>query len=105
MQNQNKRTTGITNKERHGDDFYSRIGKKGGRNGHTGGFYNNPERAKLAGQKGGRASKRGPTVSQRLIDNKEEVIEFSERYTYKDTARYYNVSYTTLRNFIQKYKD
>ena len=27
-----------TNKAKYGDDFYSRIGATGGRNGHTGGF-------------------------------------------------------------------
>lgn len=51
------------NKEKHGSDFYSRIGKKGGRNGRTGGFYNNPELARHAGRKGGKIgglkSKRG----------------------------------------------
>lgn len=47
------------NKEKHGSDFYSRIGKKGGQNGRTGGFYNNPELARRAGQKGGKISKRG----------------------------------------------
>ena len=47
-----------TNKELHGSDFYARIGKIGGRNGHTGGFASNPELAKLAGAKGGRVSSR-----------------------------------------------
>lgn len=37
----------------------SRIGARGGRNGHTGGFAANPALAKLAGEKGGRMSKRG----------------------------------------------
>ena len=49
----------ITNKIKHGSDFYARIGRKGGQNGHTGGFASNPELAKLAGQKGGKISKRG----------------------------------------------
>lgn len=49
-----------TNKERWGNDFYSRIGQKGGRNGHTGGFASNPELARIAGAKGGRKSRRGP---------------------------------------------
>lgn len=31
-----------TNLLLHGDDFYHRIGKKGGQNGHTGGFAANP---------------------------------------------------------------
>lgn len=50
-----------TNKELHGDDFYRNIGRIGGRNGHTGGFASNPELAKLAGAKGGRISRRGPS--------------------------------------------
>lgn len=49
-----------TNKLRHGADFYSRIGKQGGKNGHTGGFASmTPEEVKLCGAKGGRKSKRG----------------------------------------------
>lgn len=47
-----------TNKEKHGDDFYSLLGSKGGRNGHTGGFFANPELAKIAGAKGGKKSSR-----------------------------------------------
>ena len=49
-----------TNIAKHGSDFYARIGAKGGRNGHTGGFAANPELAKRAGAKGGRISRRGP---------------------------------------------
>lgn len=48
-----------TNKERYGEDWYARIGRKGEQNGHTGGFASNPELAKIAGAKGGRISKRG----------------------------------------------
>ncbi len=48
-----------TNKERYGEDWYARIGREGGQNGHTGGFASNPELAKIAGAKGGRISKRG----------------------------------------------
>ena len=47
-----------TNIERHGEDFYKRIGAKGGRNGHTGGFAANRELARIAGAKGGRISRR-----------------------------------------------
>lgn len=49
-----------TNKERHGQDYYSRIGKVGGAKGTTGGFYANRELARIAGSKGGRISKRRP---------------------------------------------
>lgn len=44
--------------ESQGNDFYKRIGQIGGRNGHTGGFAANPELAKIAGQKGGKISRR-----------------------------------------------
>lgn len=47
-----------TNKELYGEDFYSRIGAIGGRNGHTGGFAANRELAKIAGAIGGRKSRR-----------------------------------------------
>lgn len=49
----------VTNKQIHGNDFYKRIGKKGGKNGHTGGFAANRELAKIAGRKGGLISRRG----------------------------------------------
>lgn len=58
-----------TNKERHGEGFYARIGAMGGHNGKTGGFASNKvgkdgltgqERAKLVGAIGGLKSKRGP---------------------------------------------
>lgn len=49
-----------TNKLRHGADFYAQIGKKGGKNGHTGGFASmTPEQVKACGAKGGAISKRG----------------------------------------------
>lgn len=60
-----------TNRERHGEGFYAKIGAKGGANGNTGGFaakvpchcdvfswsHTIPE---CAGFKGGRKSRRGP---------------------------------------------
>ena len=57
-----------TNRKRHGEDFYARIGKMGGTNSHTGGFASDVvgkdgltgrERAKKAGQIGGLISRRG----------------------------------------------
>lgn len=47
-----------TNIERHGSDFYSRIGAKGGHNGHTGGFQSNRKLASIAGTIGGLKSSR-----------------------------------------------
>jgi len=48
----------ITNKLNHGDDFYKTIGSTGGKASGTGGFYNNPELARIAGRKGGYISRR-----------------------------------------------
>lgn len=47
-----------TNKDRHGSDFYKRIGAKGGQKGTTGGFAANRELARVAGAKGGKISRR-----------------------------------------------
>lgn len=54
------RKAAATNKDKYGTDFYAKIGRKGGQNGHTGGFAANRELARIAGAKGGRLSKRGP---------------------------------------------
>ena len=42
-------------------NFYAKIGSKGGKMGHTGGFAANPELARIAGAKGGRISRRRKT--------------------------------------------
>lgn len=47
-----------TNKKLYGKDFYKKMGKKGGKAGHTGGFYANPKLAREAGKKGGMISSR-----------------------------------------------
>lgn len=52
--------TAQTNRRKYGDDYYSRMGRKGGQMGHTGGFAANPALARIAGAKGGRISRRGP---------------------------------------------
>jgi len=51
--------TAATIYQKYGTDYYVNIGRKGGRNGHTGGFASNPELARIAGSKGGKISKRG----------------------------------------------
>lgn len=47
-----------TNKRKYGEDFYGKIGAKGGKLGRTGGFYANRDLARTAGAKGGRISRR-----------------------------------------------
>ena len=54
------RKAAATNKAKYGKEFYANIGRRGGRNGHTGGFAANPELARIAGAKGGKKSRRGP---------------------------------------------
>lgn len=57
-----------TNKQKYGDDFYGRIGAKGGKNGKTGGFAAGEaghERARVFGAIGGRISRRGKTIKVR----------------------------------------
>ena len=71
--------TATTNIARHGKDFYSRIGKKGGASGNTGGFASDVvgkdgltgrERASRAGRIGGLKSKRNR--KKEIEENEEE---------------------------------
>lgn len=52
----------LTNKTRHGDDFYVRIGGIGGKAKVKKGFAANPELAKRVGAIGGANSRRGKAV-------------------------------------------
>ena len=81
------RKAAATNKAKYGKEFYANIGRKGGHNGHKGGFaaetvgkdgLTGPERAKLAGRKGGTISKRGPAKrfsADKIAKIKEELAE------------------------------
>lgn len=77
------RKASATNRQRHGDDFYARIGAKGGRNGHTGGFFANRELARSAGAKGGRISRRGSKKNwntKKVIRDGKEVTLINVKY-------------------------
>ena len=52
------RRAAATNKQRYGSNFYEMIGRKGGQISRGGGFAKNPELARVAGARGGRASRR-----------------------------------------------
>ena len=54
-----------SNMERYGDDFYRRIGQKGGTISRGGGFASSHELAVRAGRKGGTISRRGPSKKTR----------------------------------------
>lgn len=75
-----------TNKAKYGSDFYAEIGRKGGRNGHTGGFAANPQLARIAGSIGGKISKRGKAKGNKSAEEKlskaarREVAEYEKIY-------------------------
>lgn len=78
-----------TNKRIHGSDFYAKIGRKGGRNGVSGGFASKSvgkdgltgaERARIAGRKGGSISRRGPSKNSSRIKNEREIAEYAKKY-------------------------
>lgn len=75
-----------TNKKLHGADFYARIGSRGGKNGHTGGFYANPELAKIAGHRGGLTSSRAKHPNSTLADRRREVDELIRQ---EEEAQFY----------------
>ena len=55
-----------TNRKKQGDDFYKRIGSKGGKWCGMKGFALNPDLARNAGAKGGRISRRGKSNANNL---------------------------------------
>lgn len=73
-----------TNRKKQGADFYARIGSKGGKLGTTGGFASNivgkdgltgAERAKIAGAKGGKISKRGKAKHPHIKEEEAGEVE------------------------------
>lgn len=76
-----------TNKARYGKDWYANIGRKGGSNGHTGGFAANPELAKEAGRKGGTISRRGSAKYPHLTKTSASVRDAAERRRLKAEIR------------------
>ena len=94
-----------TNKKLYGDGFYARIGKKGGTNGHTGGFAANPELARKAGAKGGKISRRGRSnKTQKLIDANYTKISLMvmDNYSVKDIAKETGIPMHSLYKFIRE---
>lgn len=75
-----------TNISKYGEGFYSRIGAKGGRNGHTGGFAANPALARIAGAKGGRKSRRTGVKNGEGKKNLKDIYEV-ERVLEEESGR------------------
>ena len=105
--------TAITNKLRHGDDFYARIGKKGGsRSTPTGGFgcpnvsadcLTGRERARIAGAKGGSISKRDEAKT--WYEKNKHKIEYMRQdgFTIKEISKELNVGLSKLYYVMAKY--
>lgn len=68
--------TAITNKKRYGDDWYSKIGAMGGKvENPNKGFAANPDRARLAGAKGGKISRKGGSWSDEELARRKAYAE------------------------------
>lgn len=93
-----------TNREKHGSDFYRRIGCKGGHNSNSGGFASNFELARRAGELGGRMSRRGDGVMQKLDAQSSEVIADLEKpgVFFYEVAEKYSVSQSSLRTWMKR---
>jgi hypothetical protein len=92
-----------TNLQKYGEDFYKNIGKKGGRNGHTGGFASNPALASVAGAIGGRKSRRGPVYDKEWHSVKPTVQEMlAQGYSIKEIADFTGLSYSKLIYRVSK---
>lgn len=103
------RKAAATKIKKYGKEFYANIGRKGGKNGHKGGFaaetvgkdgLTGPERAKLAGRKGGTISKRGPAIrltADKIKKIREELNE-AEQETIKMKIRLLNTELERLRD-------
>lgn len=92
-----------TNLKKHGEDFYKRIGTKGGRNGHTGGFASNPELARTVGAIGGRKSKRGSAKHNILDQHTERIVELVDAgVSFVDIAKLFGVPYHVMTYWVRK---
>lgn len=92
-----------TNKKEHGEDFYKRIGKIGGQNGHTGGFAYNPALAQVAGAKGGRNSKRGKAYKAQLETNAKRIVELMDAgVSCVDISKILGIPYHSLMYWLRQ---
>lgn len=103
-----------TNKKRHGDTFYKDIGSKGGRNGagkeyrkggsRASGFAADPELAREAGAKGGRASRRGP-AKKTVMASLEKMDEPTRIAKVNKLMKKFKVSERTAHRYITEFEE
>lgn len=113
------RKASITNRMKYGEDFYIRNGRKGGQNGHTGGFASNPEFAREMGRIGGKLSKRGKAkkweASMKTNKKTDEFADLVNRVSelsakdYRDlwriTRQYRKANNTLERSFAREQRE
>lgn len=93
-----------TNKRLHGEDFYARIGRKGGKNGRTGGFASNPELARRVGAKGGSKSRRGKAYGPLFTAKRQLILKlWYKDEPYSEIARQIGLPYAATRVWIRKH--
>lgn len=81
--------------------FMQKIGQKGGRNSHTGGFAANPELAREAGRKGGTISRRGP--GYKLDKYKPAILEMmAQDLPIGQMAEKLKLPYETVRRVVRE---
>lgn len=100
-----------TNKAKYGDNFYSNIGKMGGSNGSPDrGFGSEKvgkdgltgrERARLAGEKGGKKSKRGPSKQTKARIKRAKKL-LSEGLTIEQIAEKMEKTVPTICEYIYR---
>lgn len=100
------------NKLKHGKYFYKRIGQRGGRNGHSGGFASEVvgrdgltgfERAQKFGAIGGRKSRRGGSkeLKEALARHRVEIyIDADNGRTIPEIAQKYGLSYYSVQRIL-----
>ena len=92
-----------TNKKLHGEDFYKRIGKKGGQNGHTGGFAKSSEWARECGRKGGHKSRRSSAWEALFNVNRKRIIKlWYKGIPYTEIAEEIGLPYEATRRWVRK---
>lgn len=92
-----------TNKARQGEDFYRRIGKIGGSQltSTPKGFAANPTLARLAGAKGGKKSKRGPSEYTKARMKRAKKL-LSEGLTIEQIAEKMEKTVPTICEYISR---
>ncbi len=90
----------VVNKQKHGEDFYVRIGAMGGKALVRKGFAANIALAKEAGAMGGRLSKRGPSEARRQKAEEAKQMKQAGK-TIPEIAGHFGVSYTTVYNYLK----